>query len=109
MPFKHFPTGAADFSQPRMHAVTIGNNIKHLMYKDGRFAMHPRFRLFALNAEMRWRALQAGRFYIRQHPQDALLSVEELRDMVSNGSEAFSSRILHFTTSLCGTCLYWFN
>ena len=105
-----FPTGAGDFSQPRMRAVTIGNYIKHLMmYKDGRFATHPRFRFFALNTEMRWRALQAGRIYIKQHPQDALLSVEELRDMVGNGSEAFSNRVLHFATSLRGTRPYWFK
>ena len=43
------------------------------MYADGRFARHPRFRYFALNTEMRWRALQAGRIYVRQHPHDAQL------------------------------------
>ena len=51
--------GAADFVAPRPLAVTVGNYI--LMYADGRFARHPRFRYFALNTEMRWRALQAGR------------------------------------------------
>ena len=40
------------------------------MYADGRFARHPRFRYFALNTEMRWRALQAGRIYVRQHQHD---------------------------------------
>ena len=43
------------------------------MYADGRFARHPRFRYFALNTEMRWRALQAGRIYVRHHPHDAQL------------------------------------
>jgi len=57
-----FSTGAADFIAPRTRSVTICNYFKHLMmYKDGRFARHPRFRYFALNTEMRWRALQAGR------------------------------------------------
>ena len=38
-----FPTGAA-----------IGYYLKHLMlYQDGRFVKHPRFRSFALNTEMR--------------------------------------------------------
>ena len=54
---------------------------------------------------MRWPALQAGRIYIKQHPQDALLSVE-LREMVGNGSEAFSN---HFATTLRGTRPYWFK
>ena len=105
-----FPTGAADFLAPRPLAVTIGNYLKHMMmYEDGRFARHPRFRYFALNTEMRWRALQAGRIYIRQHPHDAQLSVEELRGMVGHEGEAFSNRILHYATSLRGTRQYWFQ
>ena len=41
----HFPTGAADFLGLRQNQVTIGNYFKHLMmYDDGRFAKHPRFR-----------------------------------------------------------------
>lgn len=72
-----FPTGSADFTTPCQH------NVKHLMlYKDGRFAKHPRFRYFALNTEMRWRALQSGHVYVRQNPLDGSLSVAELRDMV---------------------------
>lgn len=53
-----------------------------MMYVGGRFARHPRFCYFALNTEMQWRALQAGRIYIRQHLHNAQLSVEELRDIV---------------------------
>ena len=48
-----FPTGAADFPAPRPNAVTIGNYFKHLlMYDDGHFARHPRFRYFALNWQL---------------------------------------------------------
>ncbi len=105
-----FPTGAADFIAPRPCAVTVGNYFKHLiMYEDGRFARHPRFRYFALNTEMRWRALQTGRIYVRQHPHDAQLSVEELRDMVGREGAAFSNRVLHYSASLRGTRQYWFR
>ena len=105
-----FPTGAADYIAPRTHAVTIGNYFKHLvMYEDGRFARHPRFCYFALNTEMRWRALQTGRIYVRQRPRDAQLSVEELRDMVGREGEAFSNRVLHYAGSLRGTRQYWFK
>ena len=63
-------------------------NYKHLlMYKDGRFAKHPHFRYFTLSTEMRWRALETGHIYVRQHPRDAHLSVEELRDMVGREGE----------------------
>ena len=73
-----FPTGAADLLAPRIYEVTVGNYFKHLMmYKDGRFAKHPRFRYLALNTEMRWRALQTGGIYVRQHHQDAQLSLDD--------------------------------
>ena len=105
-----FPTGEADFAAPRLHRVTIGEYFKHLLlYKDGRFATHPRFRFFALNTEMRWRALQAGNIYVRQHAKDAQLTVQELKDMVGVEGEAFSSRVLHFATSLRGTSPYWYK
>ena len=105
-----FPTGAADFVAPRACAVTIGNYLKHLlMYEDGRFARHPRFCYFALNTAMRWRALQTGRIYVRQRPQDAQLSEEELRDMVGREGEAFSNCVLHYAGSLRGTRQYWFK
>ena len=81
-----------------------------MLYRDGRSAKHHRFRYFALNTEMRWHALQAGRIYIRQHPQDARLSVEELREMVGTGEgSSFSSRVQHFAASLRGTAPYWFK
>ena len=60
-----FPTGAAEFLGQRHNSVTVGYYFKHLMmFGDGRFARHARFRYFALNTEMRWRAIQTGRIYI---------------------------------------------
>ena len=100
-----FPTGAGDFLGQRQVQVTISNHL--MQYNDGRFARHPRFRFFALNTEMRHRALQTGRVYIRQHPDDGQLSLDELRDMVGRQGEAFSSRVLHYASSLRGTKQYW--
>ena len=103
-----FPTGAGDFVAPRLNAVTVGNFFKHLMmYGDGQFAKHPRFRYFALNTTFRWRALQTGRVYINQHPKDARLTLNDLRDMVGRDGEHFSSRVLHYASSLRGTNQYW--
>ena len=61
---------------------------------------------FTLNPEMRWHALQTGRVYVRQHPGDAQLSLDELRDMVGRQGEAFSNRVLHYASSLHGTKQY---
>ena len=105
-----FPSGKADFLAPRVNTVKIGQFFKHLMmYEDKRFATHPRFRYFALNTEMRHRALQTGRVYVHQHPEDARLTVDELRDMVGREGEAFSNRVLHYAASLRGTGHYWFK
>lgn len=105
-----YPTGSADFLAPRIRPITIGNYYKHLMlYKDGRFAKHPRYRYFALNTEMRWRALQTGRIYVKQHPHDAQLTVDELRDMVGREGEIFSNRVQHYGSTLRGTRQYWFR
>ena len=98
------PTGEAEFLSPRQNTVTIGNYFKHQMrYGDGQFAKHSRFCYFALNTEMRWRALQTGRIFINQHPKDARLTLEELRDMVGREGEFFSNRVLHYAGSLRGT------
>ena len=80
-----------------------------MMYEDGRFAKHPRFRYYALNTEMHWRALQAGRIYIQQHRQDRHLSVEQLRDMVGREGQVFSYQVLHYASTLRGTRHYWFR
>ena len=105
-----FPTGAADFLSPRLSTVTVGNYFKHpMLYHDGRFAKHPQFRYFALNTEMRHRALQTGRIYVCQHPHDAHLTVDDLHDMVGREGEALSNRGLHLASSLCGTRQYWFK
>ena len=79
------------------------------MYGEGRFARHPRFRYFALNTEMRWRALQTGRVYINQHPDDARLTLDDLRDMVGHEGEFFTHRVMHFASSLRGTSQFWFK
>ena len=97
-----FPTGAADFTGLHMRLVTLGYYLKHLMmYSDGRFARHLHFRYFALNTEMRWRALRMGHVYIRQRPEDARLFVDELV------GTSFSSRVCHYAGSFSGTHPYW--
>ena len=48
----------------RLYSSTLetGHHFKHLMlYADGRFAKHPRFRFFALNTEMRLEGSASGK------------------------------------------------
>ena len=102
--------GAADFNSTRTYSVTVGNYFTHLMkYDDGRFARHPRFRFFALNTKMRWRANETGRIYIRQHPGEAHLTVDDLRDMIGREGEVFANKVTHYGACLRGTKQYWFR
>ena len=47
-----------------------------------RLASHPRFPYWALNMKLRHQLLSQSSVYIRQHPGDANLTIENLRDMV---------------------------
>ena len=51
------------------------------------------YRYFALNTEMRHKALQTGSIYFHQNPHDSHLTVDELRQM---SGDSFSNRVLHF-------------
>ena len=77
---------------------TDGDNYcKHLtLYHDQRFSKHPCFRYFTLNTVMRHRALQTGRIYVHQNPNDGHLTIDELRDMVGHDRDTLSNRVLHF-------------
>ena len=49
-----FPTGSGNYTSPHQRRITLGYYIKHMMlYRDGKFARHSRFRYFALNTAMR--------------------------------------------------------
>ena len=71
------------------------------MYADGRFARYPHFRYFSLNTEMRWRALQAGWIYVRQHPHDAQLFFFDCVNMVVILSLFFSTETQRVYRHVC--------
>lgn len=49
-----FPYGRAEYITPRPREVKFTDYVRHLMlYKDMRFAQHPRFRYVAFNTIMR--------------------------------------------------------
>ena len=102
---------AADFLGLRQNQVTIGNYFKHLvMYGvDRHFAKHTWFCFFTLNTEMHWRALQTSWIYVRQHPNDAQLTLDDLPGMVECVGEAFSNHVWHRGASFRGTKQYWFR
>ena len=67
-----------------------------LWYKDGRFASHTRWRYFALNSMMRWRALQEGKVYVRQNLKDDQLEVQNIKEMIDSGDSQLANRIMRY-------------
>ena len=105
-----FPTGAAELRtiRPREKRVAEPPYFKHLMlYKDQRFAQHPRFRYFAYNTLIRHRALAAGRMYLRQHPDSAALTLEEVRALPEAERRRLAQDVVRFGAHLRGSQQFW--
>ena len=105
-----FPTGDADFTHPRRKKLDLHEWAKHLMrYRDSRFAMHPRFRFFALNLIFRHRAMQQGRFLFSRSIGNRTMTIGQLKDaLADDDGPALASKIVRCLKSVRGTRPYWF-
>ncbi|CAG8802972.1 2782_t:CDS:2, partial [Cetraspora pellucida] len=103
-----YPYGRADLRSERIKEVKPAEYFKHLLlYKDGRFARHTCWRYFALNSQMRWRALQEGSVFVRQNLNDDQLTVEEIHNAIANGDNYMSNRIMRYGESLRRSRQFW--
>ena len=94
LPTMEFPTlspfGKGDpTTRARQHGVTLTEAFKHLVkfaerLPNGkyrwRFASHPRFPYWALDMKQRHQLLSQSNVYLHQHPADANMTIEELRE-----------------------------
>lgn len=87
------PYGTGDPTYPgRQRKVTLADSFKHLTRYankvDGtihwQFASHPRFPYWALNMKPRHQLISQSSIYLHQHPTDAHITIEQLRDMVGH-------------------------
>lgn len=75
-----------------------------------RFAKHPRFILWIYNIHYRHRTLGQGDIYIKQHPGDANLSVQEIPDLLtSKRPNNIINNIRRYMANIPGTISYWYN
>ncbi|CAG8825288.1 24026_t:CDS:2, partial [Cetraspora pellucida] len=104
-----FPKGKADLHSTKRHRrVYPVEYFEHLIkYCDGRFAQHKRFRYFALNSIMRWRALENGKIYVRQNLEDVYLTVEDIQELLNtnNSLQIGMDGLIFFTFSSAD--LHW--
>ena len=99
-----YPTGCADLRAERIRDVKPAEYFRHLLlYKDGRFARHARWRYFALNSQMRWRALQEGKVYVKQSLADAQTTVTDIQERINQGDSHIADRIMRFGEGLRGS------
>ncbi|CAB4427787.1 unnamed protein product [Rhizophagus irregularis] len=98
----------ADLRSNRPRDIKPAEYFKHLLwFKDGRFGRHSRWRYFALNSTMRWRALQEGKVYVRQNLSEKQLEVSDILEMISNGDQQLADRIMRYGEGLRGTRQFW--
>jgi hypothetical protein len=106
-----YPQGKADFLEPRMRSVDYKVYIKHmLLYIDGRFARHPRFRYVAFNTLMRRQINTRSSFFVKHRPNDRLVDIEDLRQAFNNDdpeAQALLNSIVRYSGSLQGTRPFW--
>ena len=115
-----FPYAAGDPTNPaRHHPVSITDGFKHLIkfgeVHDGcnthwRFASHPRFPYWALNMKQRHQLLSQSSIYLKHHPADANLTVEDLKSMVGSMPAAqLMQRLQRYAAKVQGSSSYWFQ
>lgn len=102
-----YPYGTADLNDLRVKEIKPAEYFKHLLiYKDGQFARHPRWRYFALNTIMRQRALSEGRVFVKQNLEEGQLTMAEILELMENDTHIVD-RIMRYGDGLRGTCQYW--
>ena len=115
-----FPYGKGDqTNRARQHFITLPEAFKHLVkfserLADGkfewRFASHPRFPCWALNMKNRHQLLSQANDYLRQHPADANMTMEELNQMVNSMStNQMVNRLQRYVSKVQGTNQYWYQ
>ncbi|EXX58668.1 uncharacterized protein LOC105316640 [Rhizophagus irregularis DAOM 181602=DAOM 197198] len=96
-----YPTGCADLRAERIWDIKPAEYFKHLLlYKDGRFARHARWWYFALNSQMRWRALQEGKVYVKQNLTDGQITVTDIQERISSGDNHIADKIMRYGEGL---------
>ena len=115
-----FPFGKGDpTSRARQHGVTRTEAFKHLIkfaerMSDGKyrwmFASRPRFPYWALDMKQRHQLLSQANIYLRQHPTDANMTMEELKEMVNSMSgKQMVNRVQHYVSKVQGTNQCWYQ
>lgn len=77
---KLFPVSAAEPNMACIRHISFYNWFEHILkYCDNRFAQHYSFRFIGLNISIRIKARATSTYFVRQHPDHAAITTDELR------------------------------
>jgi hypothetical protein len=72
------------------------------------FAQHQRFKFWFYDRIRRHRTLDQSKVYLKQNPQDANLTIEELKSSIRSGDASnILSRMSAYSSNLTGSDAYW--
>ena len=118
-----FPNGKGDATRLGMRRAiaksdteSFSEKIKHFIkfaeFIDGkltyRFAAHPCFGFWAYNMLYRRCLLGQGSFYLKQNPGEANLNIDELQEMMRDGTyNTVMKKLYRYAKNVTGTNAYW--
>lgn len=74
------------------------------------FAQHPRFKFWAYDRLRRHRGIDQCNVFFKQNPEDASLTMDQLRDMIKKNSlegVQLLNRMSYYAANISGSTSYW--
>ena len=72
------------------------------------FAQHPRFKFWCYDRLRRHRSLEQSKVYMKQNPNDANLTIRELKALINSGnSSQILQRMSAYSSNITGCDSYW--
>ncbi|CAF0951603.1 unnamed protein product [Brachionus calyciflorus] len=116
----NFPKNIGDPTlKSRLKEVTETLGFKHLLkcvtkHSNGfnyyHFAQHPRFKFWAYDRIRRHRSLDQCKVFMKQNPNEANLTIEDLKNLLKTGeSEQFMKKLSAYSSNITGSDPYWWH
>lgn len=75
-----------------------------------RFSNHPCFPYWGLNVKQCSQLPSQGNIYLQQHPEDANLTIDDMKSMIGQlSAEQLMHRLQRYAAKVQGTSQYWFQ
>jgi hypothetical protein len=106
-----YPRGRAEFVDTQPREVNYRDYVHHLLlYRDGRFARHPRWRYVVFNTLMRFSVNDKAGFFVNKlHPEQKDMTLDEIRkafEDTSDEAEQIVNSITQYSAKLQGSRPY---